>query len=172
MFTKLSSLMLRALIMTTLVTSSALTVNPVVMAADIKIDEAYLKENNLLVKENRVTAIGILESVKGDTDFGSVLEKNHILFLENQLTFKAIAAKLGAVPVETPPPTAATLVEQNNAILLQNRDILKGAVEKLGIILPAAPAKEGSFAQQNNVLLKSNKALLAKIIDKMKGMKM
>jgi hypothetical protein len=146
-------------------------------------DEAILLENGKLVQENRETALKILAKMGGDANFGTEAEKsliasfegkstpaekNRVLFLKNQLTFKAIAAKAGAAPIDTPPSTEGTIVDQNQATLLQNRAVLKSAAEKLGIDLGTpAPLAEGSKAVQNNALLKANKAALAKFVAKL-----
>lgn len=147
-------------------------------------DQAILLENGKLVQENRETALKIASKLGADPDFGSAAEKeliaslekqnssdpaikNRILFLKNQLTFKSIAAKAGAAPIDTPPSTAGSVVDQNQVTLMQNRQVLKSAAEKLGIDLGApAPLADGSKAVQNNALLKANKAALAKFVAK------
>jgi hypothetical protein len=148
-------------------------------------DQAILLENGKLVQENRETALKIVSKMGADPDFGTAAEKeliaslekqsssepaikNRILFLKNQLTFKSIAAKAGAAPIDTPPSTTGSVVEQNQVTLMQNRQVLKSAAEKLGIDLGApAPLAEGSKAVQNNALLKANKAALAKFVAKL-----
>lgn len=135
-------------------------------------DKKLLVENRLLLMLNGSTANYIGSKMGTDTEsYGTTLERNHILMLTNQLRFRAIAEKLGVPTVPTESAKAPTLVEQNNAILKENKVIVTGILGKLGIEPAAAAELTGTVVEQNNAILKANRTTLEKIAAKVDAMK-
>lgn len=135
-------------------------------------DEEVLKQNAVLVKENRAAAMELLKGLCVECTpalpaGGTTLENNHALFIMNNYTFKLLAAKVGAEPV-TSAPVVGTLLEQNHAILLQNREVMMSIVKKVGLTMDKPAELTGSLAEKNQQLLKGNKAVLAMLAEKMK----
>lgn len=136
-------------------------------------DAVFLKENAKLVVANRAKALEILKtlgvaiSTAKPTGGATLLDVNQNYFILNQMTFKQIAAKVGADPVETPVPTEAALVDQNHTILMGNGMVCKSIAKKLEIEF--TPAEEGkTVLETNNMILKANAALLDKVAAKVK----
>lgn len=135
-------------------------------------DAVFLKENAVLVKSNRAKALAILKGFGIDTSKampsgGALLDINHNTFILNQMTFKQIAAKVGADPVVTPVPTEEKLVEQNHTILMGNGMVCKSIATKLGIEFK--PAAEGKTTlETNHNILVANAKLLDEVAAKLK----
>lgn len=136
-------------------------------------DAVYLKENAKLVVSNRAKAISILKtlgvgiSTAKPTGGATLLDVNQNYFVLNQMTFKQIAAKVGADPVETPVPTEEKLVDQNHTILMGNGMVCKSIAAKMGIEF--TPAEAGTTVlETNNKILKANAILLDKLAEKVK----
>lgn len=136
-------------------------------------DAVYLKENAKLVVSNRAKALDILKtlgvaiSTAKPTGGATLLDVNQNYFVLNQMTFKQIAAKVGADPVETPIPTEEKLVDQNHTILMGNGMVCKSIAKKLEIeFTPAEPG--ATVLETNNKILKANAALLEKVAVKVK----
>jgi hypothetical protein len=132
---------------------------------------ALIKENTALLLKNRgiarqiATHLGI-ESTGEVPTTGTPLEQNQILILQNQDTFRAIAAKVGA---KAPPAGAVEGADQaakNHSILLINKKIVGAILAKLGIT-PTPPVLKGTFVEKNHTLLLANGAALVKIADKL-----
>ena len=143
---------------------------PTVYADDAK----FLRENAKLVVANRTTALKILKdlgvevSAAKSTGGKTALESNQGYFILNQMTFKQIAAKVGADPVDTPIPTEEKLVDQNHTILMGNGMVCKSIAKKLQLeFTPAVPG--ASVLETNYNILKANEALLAKVAAKLKN---
>ena len=68
----------------------------------------------------------------------------------------------------TTAPVVGTLLEQNHAILLQNREVMMSIVKKLDIKAEKPAELTGSLAEKNQQLLKGNKAVLALLAEKLK----
>ena len=83
------------------------------------------------------------------------------------MTFKQIAAKVGADAVDTPIPTEDKLVDQNHTILMGNGMVCKSIAAKLGIDF-MAPEAGATVLETNNKILKANAALLEKVAAKVK----
>ena len=135
-------------------------------------DEEVLKQNAVLVKENREIAMGILKVLEVPCSpamptGGTTVENNHVLFCMNQYTFKLIAAKIGAKPVMTT-VTVGPLLEQNHAILMQNREVMMSIAEKLELKLPKAEELKGTLAEKNHQLLTANKSTLEMVAKSIK----
>ena len=135
-------------------------------------DAMILKQNAKLVKSNRAKAIEIVKSFGVPTSTampsgGGLLEVNHNTFILNQMTFKQIAALVGAEPVVTPVPTEKALVEQNHTILMGNGMVCKSIAEKLGV--PFTPAEKGATTlETNHNILMANAKLLDEVAAKLK----
>ena len=135
-------------------------------------DAMFLKENAKLVKANRAKALQIIKGFGVDTSKampsgGALLDINHNTFILNQMTFKQIAALVGAEPVVTPVPTEKALVEQNHTILMGNGMVCKSIAEKLGIPFTAA-AKGATTLETNHNILVANGKLLDEVAAKLK----
>lgn len=127
-------------------------------------DKKMLIENRLLLMLNGSTAEYVSAKIGASSEsFGTDLEKNHILMLQNQLRFRAISEKMGIPTAMSEASKLPTLVEQNNALLLENRAIIGKILGKLEITPPPAPSKDGSLVSQNNGLLKANRMAMEKI---------
>jgi len=101
------------------------------------------------------------------TGGATLLDVNQNYFILNQMTFKQIAAKLGADAVDTPVPTEEKLVDQNHTILMGNGMVCKSIAAKLGIdFTPVEPGV--TVLETNNKILKANAALLEKVAEKVK----
>ena len=155
-----------SLVSTTLVTMS--------FAPTVYADDAvYLKENAKLVVSNRAKALDILKmlgvpvSTAKPTGGATLLDVNQQYFILNQMTFKQIAAKVGADSVDTPIPTEDKLVDQNHTILMGNGMVCKSIAAKLGIEF-MAPEAGATVLETNNKILKANAVLLEKVAAKVK----
>ena len=135
-------------------------------------DAMFLKENAKLVKANRAKALQIIKGFGVDTSKampsgGALLDINHNTFILNQMTFKQIAALVGAEPVVTPVPTEKALVEQNHTILMGNGMVCKSIAEKLGLTF--TPAEKGATTlETNHNILVANGKLLDEVAAKLK----
>jgi hypothetical protein len=122
--------------------------------------------NNRALARKIATKLGITSTGEIPTT-GTPLEQNQVLILQNQETFKAIAAKVGATVPALTPVEAAEPAEKNHKLLLQNKSIVVEVLKKLEI--PLAPPAEltGTFVEKNNTLLKGNAGALGKIAAKL-----
>jgi hypothetical protein len=129
------------------------------------------KKNNALLITNRglarkiATHLGIESSGEIPTT-GDIFEQNKVLILQNQDTFRAIAAKIGA---KAPPADAVEGADQsakNHSILLINKKIVGAILKKLGIT-PNPPTLVGTSEEKNNLLLIGNGKALEKIAAKL-----
>jgi hypothetical protein len=128
-----------------------------------------VKENRQLLLTNGALArkiAGITSSEKVPTS-GTPLEQNQVLILQNQETFKAIAAKVGATVPTLAPIAGASSAEKNHKLLLQNKSIVVAVMKKLGIPLAPPPELTGTFVDKNHTLLIGNGKALAKIAAKL-----
>lgn len=148
-----------------LVFVTGLSLVTAVCGADLSdADKKLLVENRLLLMLNGSTAEYVSSKIEaGAETFGTDLEKNHILMLQNQLRFRSIAEKMGISTMPSESAKLPTLVEQNNALLLENRAIIGKILAKLEVTPPPAPSTEGSLVSQNNSLLKANRIAMEKI---------
>jgi hypothetical protein len=168
--TSLNSLSLsaEALVPQRLHSTSSHGISVAIAAAD---QTAIAKKNNALLKTNRglarkiATHLGIESSGEIPTT-GDVFDQNKVLILQNQDTFRAIAAKIGAKAPPSDAVEGATQSEKNHSILLINKKIVGAILKKLGIT-PTPPTLVGTAEEKNNLLLVGNGKALVKIADKL-----
>jgi hypothetical protein len=143
---------------------------------DIALTEA---DQSPLIKQNKALLIAngnLARKIAAKLDIavpaavptsGTPLEQNLSLILQNQEIFKAIATKVGAVVPELGAVDGADQAEKNHKTLLQNKSIVVGILNKLGI--PPAPQTKltGTFVDKNHTLLVGNGKAMAKIAAKL-----
>ena len=128
------------------------------------------KTNALLIANGEfarkiATHLGIESNAKTPPD-GDVFQQNLFLILQNQDTFRAIAAKIGASAAPAGAVERADQSEKNHSILLTNKKIVGQILKKLGIT-PTPPTLTGTFEEKNVTLLMGNRKALDKIAAKL-----
>jgi hypothetical protein len=132
---------------------------------------AVAKKTNALLIANGIFArkiaahIGI-ESTPAAPPDGDVFKQNLFLILQNQDTFRAIAAKVGATAAPAGAVEGADQSAKNHSILLTNKKIVGAILKKLGIT-PTPPTLTGTFEEKNVTLLMGNRKALDKIAAKL-----
>ena len=132
--------------------------------------EVAKKTNALLIANGEfarkiATHLGIESNVKTPPD-GDVLQQNLFLILQNQDTFRAIAAKVGATAAPAGAVEGPDQSARNHSILLTNKKIVGQILKKLGIT-PTPPTLTGTFEEKNVTLLIGNRKALDKIAAKL-----
>jgi hypothetical protein len=132
---------------------------------------AVAKKTNALLIANGALARKIaahlgLETSTAATPDGDVHQQNLFLILQNQGTFRAIAAKIGATSPPAGAVEGANQSEKNHSILLTNKKIVGAILKKLGIT-PTPPTLTGTFEEKNVTLLMGNRKALDKIAAKL-----
>jgi hypothetical protein len=140
----------------------------IAIAAD---QTAVAKKTNALLIANGALARKIaahlgLEITPKETPAGDVLQQNLFLILQNQDTFRAIAAKVGAGAAPAGAVEGADQSAKNHSILLTNKKIVGAILKKLGIT-PTPPTLTGTFEEKNVTLLMGNRKALDKIAEKL-----
>jgi pyruvate/2-oxoglutarate dehydrogenase complex dihydrolipoamide acyltransferase (E2) component len=97
---------------------------------------------------------------------GDIFQQNLFLILQNQDTFRAIAAKIGATAAPAGAVEGADQSAKNHSILLTNKKIVGQILKKLGIT-PTPPTLTGTFEEKNVTLLMGNRKALDKIAEKL-----
>ena len=113
--------------------------------------EVAKKTNALLIANGEfarkiATHLGIESNVKAPPD-GDVFQQNLFLILQNQDTFRAIAAKVGATAAPAGAVEGADQSAKNHSILLTNKKIVGQILKKLGIT-PTPPTLTGTFEEK------------------------
>jgi pyruvate/2-oxoglutarate dehydrogenase complex dihydrolipoamide acyltransferase (E2) component len=129
------------------------------------------KKTNALLIANGELARKIAAHVGAETKVGTppdgdILQQNLFLILQNQSTFRAIAAKIGAGAAPAGAVEGADQSEKNHSILLTNKKIVGAILKKLGIT-PTPPTLTGTFEEKNVTLLMGNRKALDKIAAKL-----
>lgn len=138
----------------------------------ITADQAEMaKKTNALLIANGIFARKIAAHLKIDVTAsappaGDVLQQNLFLILQNQETFRLIAAKVGATAAPAGAVEGADQSEKNHSILQTNRKIVGQILKKLGIT-PTPPTLTGTFEEKNVTLLMGNRKALDKIAAKL-----
>lgn len=132
---------------------------------------AVAKETNALLIKNGAFAVKIathigLKIKTSAPPAGDIFEQNRFLILQNQDTFRAIAAKVGATAAPAGAVEGADPSERNHSILQTNKKIVGAILKKLGIT-PTPPTLTGTFEEKNRTLLVGNGKALAKIAAKL-----
>jgi hypothetical protein len=135
-------------------------------------DQAVVaKKTNALLIANGALArkiaahIGVEISPK-EPPAGDIFQQNLFLILQNQDTFRAIAAKVGATAAPAGAVEGADRSAKNHSILLTNKKIVGAILKKLGIT-PTPPTLTGTFEEKNVTLLMGNRKALDKIAEKL-----
>jgi hypothetical protein len=162
------SLSAEALVPQRLHSTSSHGISVTIAAAD---QTATAKKTNALLIANGIFARKIashlgLESSPKDPPAGDVFQQNLFLILQNQDTFRAIAAKVGATAAPAGAVEGADQSEKNHSILLTNKKIVGAILKKLGIT-PTPPTLTGTFEEKNVTLLMGNRKALDKIAAKL-----
>ena len=128
------------------------------------------KTNALLISNGEfarkiATHLGIVSNAK-TPPAGDVFKQNLFLILQNQDTFRAIAAKIGASAAPAGAVEGADQSEKNHSILQTNKKIVGQILKKLGIT-PTPPTLTGTFEEKNVALLMGNRKALDKIAAKL-----
>ena len=140
----------------------------IAIAAD---ETATAKKTNALLIANGAFArkiaahLGLTISPK-EPPAGDVFQQNLFLILQNQDTFRAIAAKVGASAAPAGAVEGADQSAKNHSILQTNRKIVGAILKKLGIT-PTPPTLTGTFEEKNVTLLMGNRKALDKIAAKL-----
>jgi hypothetical protein len=140
----------------------------IAMAAD---QTAVAKKTNALLIANGALArkiaahIGV-EITPKEPPAGDIFQQNLFLILQNQDTFRAIAAKVGAGAAPAGAVEGADQSAKNHSILLTNKKIVGAILKKLGIT-PTPPTLTGTFEEKNVTLLMGNRKALDKIAAKL-----
>jgi hypothetical protein len=129
------------------------------------------KKTNALLIANGELARKIAAHVGAETKVGTppdgdIFQQNLFLILQNQNTFRAIAAKIGAGAAPAGAVEGADQSEKNHSILLTNKKIVGAILKKLGIT-PTPPTLTGTFEEKNVTLLVGNRKALDKIAAKL-----
>lgn len=132
---------------------------------------AVAKKTNALLIANgefarKIAAHLGIESKAKTPPAGDVFQQNLFLILQNQNTFRAIAAKIGASAAPAGAVEGADQSEKNHSILQTNRKIVGQILKKLGIT-PTPPTLTGTFEEKNVTLLMGNRKALDKIAAKL-----
>jgi pyruvate/2-oxoglutarate dehydrogenase complex dihydrolipoamide acyltransferase (E2) component len=147
----------------------------IALSSDIAIaasdQSATAQKTNALLIANGALARKIaahlrIESTPKTPPAGDVFQQNLFLILQNQDTFRAIAAKVGATAAPAGAVEGADQSEKNHSILLTNKKIVGAILKKLGIT-PTPPTLTGSFEEKNVTLLMGNRKALDKIAEKL-----
>ncbi len=128
------------------------------------------KTNDLLVANGILarkiaTHLGLQPKVATPPE-GDIFQKNLFLILQNQDTFRLIAAKIGATAAPAGAVEGADQSAKNHSILLTNKKICGQILKKLGIT-PTPPVLTGTFEEKNVTLLLGNRKALDKIAAKL-----
>jgi hypothetical protein len=132
---------------------------------------AVAKKTNALLIANGAFARKIAAHIGAETNAadapdGDVFQQNLFLILQNQNTFRSIAAKVGATAAPAGAVEGADQSEKNHSILLTNKKIVGAILKKLGIT-PNPPTLTGTFEEKNVTLLMGNRKALDKIAEKL-----
>jgi hypothetical protein len=132
--------------------------------------EAAKKTNALLIANGALarkiaTHLGIESSPK-EPPAGDIFQQNLFLILQNQGTFREIAAKVGATAAPAGAVEGTDQSAKNHSILLTNKKIVGAILKKLGIT-PTPPTLTGTFEDKNVTLLMGNRKALDKIAEKL-----
>jgi hypothetical protein len=132
--------------------------------------EVAKKTNALLIANGALARkiaahIGLQITTK-EPPAGDVFQQNLFLILQNQDTFRAIAAKVGATAAPAGAVEGADQSAKNHSILLTNKKIVGQILKKLGIT-PTPPTLTGTFEEKNVTLLMGNRKALDKIAEKL-----
>lgn len=170
----LSTLMTIVNIVPVAVKASVLPKSQIAPSSDIAIAvdrTAVAKKTNALLIANGILArkiaahIGIVSSPK-EPPSGDIFNQNLFLILQNQGTFRAIAAKIGASAAPAGAVEGADQSQKNHSILQTNRKIVGAILKKLEIT-PTPPTLTGTFEEKNVTLLMGNRKALDKIAEKL-----
>jgi hypothetical protein len=170
----LSTLMTNVSIGSTAVKASVVSKSQISPSSNIAIaadQSAVAKQTNALLIANGALArkiaahIGV-EIIAKEPPSGDVLQQNLFLILQNQDTFRAIAAKVGASAAPAGAVEGADQSARNHSILLTNKKIVGAILKKLGIT-PTPPTLTGTFEEKNVTLLMGNRKALDKIAAKL-----
>jgi hypothetical protein len=171
----LSTLMTTVSIGATAVKASVLPKSQIVPSSNIAMvaadQTATAKKTNALLIANGALARKIaahlgLEITAKEPPAGDVFQQNLFLILQNQDTFRAIAAKVGAGAAPAGAVEGADQSAKNHSILLTNKKIVGAILKKLGIT-PTPPTLTGTFEEKNVTLLMGNRKALDKIAAKL-----
>ena len=132
--------------------------------ATAKKTNALLVANGALARKI-ATHLGVESSAK-EPPAGDIFQQNLFLILQNQDTFRAIAAKVGATAAPAGAVEGADQSAKNHSILLTNKKIVGAILKKLGIT-PTPPTLTGTFEEKNVTLLMGNRKALDKIAEKL-----
>ncbi len=133
---------------------------------------ATAKKTNALLIENGILARKIAKYINAETTEpaappdGDIFQQNLFLILQNQGTFRAIAAKVGATAAPAGAVEGADQSAKNHSILLTNKKICGQILKKLGIT-PTPPTLTGTWEEKNVTLLMGNRKALDKIAAKL-----
>ncbi len=132
---------------------------------------AVAKKTNALLIANGALARKIaahlgLEITPKQPPAGDIFQQNLFLILQNQDTFRAIAAKVEATAAPAGAVEGADQSAKNHSILLTNKKIVGQILKKLGIT-PTPPTLTGTFEEKNVTLLIGNRKALDKIAEKL-----
>jgi hypothetical protein len=171
----LSTLMTNVNIGSTTVKASVLSKPEIAQHSNIAIaasdQTATAKKTNALLIANGALArkiaahIGV-EITPKEPPAGDIFQQNLFLILQNQDTFRAIAAKVGAGAAPAGAVEGADQSAKNHSILLTNKKIVGAILKKLGIT-PTPPTLTGTFEEKNVTLLMGNRKALDKIAAKL-----
>jgi hypothetical protein len=142
--------------------------NIAIAAAD---QTAVAKKTNALLIANGILARKIaahlgIESTPKEPPAGDIFQQNLFLIVQNQDTFRAIAAKIGAGAAPAGAVEGVDQSAKNHSILLTNKKIVGAILKKLGIT-PTPPTLTGTFEEKNVALLMGNRKALDKIAEKL-----
>lgn len=162
------SLSAEALVPQQLHATSSQGISVAIAAAD---QTETAKKTNALLIANGILARKIaahlgIESNPKEPPAGDVFQQNLFLILQNQDTFRAIAAKVGATAAPAGPVEGEDQSAKNHSILLTNKKIVGAILKKLGIT-PTPPTLTGTFEEKNVTLLMGNRKALDKIAAKL-----
>jgi hypothetical protein len=170
----LSTLVTTVNIGSTAVQASVLSKSQIAPSSNIAIaadQTATAKKTNALLIANGALArkiaahIGVEITAK-EPPAGDIFQQNLFLILQNQDTFRAIAAKVGAGAAPAGAVEGADQSARNHSILLTNKKIVGAILKKLGIT-PTPPTLTGTFEEKNVTLLMGNRKALDKIAAKL-----
>jgi hypothetical protein len=170
----LGTLMTTVSIGSTAVQASVLPKSQIAPSRDIAIaadQTATAKKTNALLIANGAFARKIaahlgIEITAKEPPAGDIFQQNLFLILQNQDTFRAIAAKVGATAAPAGAVEGADQSAKNHSILLTNKKIVGQILKKLGIT-PTPPTLTGTFEEKNVTLLMGNRKALDKIAAKL-----
>jgi hypothetical protein len=132
--------------------------------------EVAKKTNALLIANGafarKIAAHIGVETTAKEPPAGDIFQQNLFLILQNQATFRAIAAKVGATAAPAGAVEGADQSEKNHSILQTNKKIVGAILKKLGIT-PTPPTLTGTWEEKNVTLLMGNRKALDKIAAKL-----